>query len=666
MADPYSGVQYFPQTIPGATVIGRLASTPGATEAIPLSALAGLFTPISNYTTAALLLAFPAAALLNDGTSILTTGFSTEGDGGGAQFFYKASDTTTADNGGTIRVDTAGRRWYAITPFYITPNLYGAFPGAGDATAAISAANNWANPYGPSGVLMLTGQYTVSGNLTLNNPIVFAQGASISIAANKVVTLNNQIEAPVQQIFAGAGTVTVQGNGASPDLQNGLSLVGYPEWFGAQQGNIAFDNTAAINACIKAFPITQFQRATYYHAGTILCTTPGRKVIGFPGRNPADIGTTTAKTVGTGHCWLIGAASSPGGINTYINNVYLEGFYATRSVGPVPNASDDITNPTTFLFQYCLNCYADRVLGDGSSHAWGFNNVVNSYINQCTGRIVTAGTGPHDDVFSGFFLNGELTGNTGIASLVISQCNVQYNASGKVNPIGMTILGGTSDLWVDQFEADGIEYGVYINGSGGSKPIIDCFISGGVFDGMPGWGIFVTSLPAGSNLLLEKNYISPVGGAAACIEITNCNGNVAVIGNQGTGLGSGGDTVVGLLVTGSINVQSVGNRWTDLLKGTQLITVSTSSFEDIIANNVKGGGGTAMSLATNCTSCYIRPTISMGSGLGVACDSSTVNCEVNTSAITKGGSTTGALYYNGSHVTSVGTFGSGNIASGVI
>ena len=42
--------------------------------------------------------------------------YTTLGDGGGGWYTYVSSDTTSADNGGTIIVDAAGHRWY-LEPF---------------------------------------------------------------------------------------------------------------------------------------------------------------------------------------------------------------------------------------------------------------------------------------------------------------------------------------------------------------------------------------------------------------------------------------------------------------------------------------------------------------------------------------------------------------------
>jgi len=45
-------------------------------------------------------------------------------------------------------------------------DLFGGFPGGGDATTAISNANAWANMQGTPGVLILSGTYAVNNNLS--------------------------------------------------------------------------------------------------------------------------------------------------------------------------------------------------------------------------------------------------------------------------------------------------------------------------------------------------------------------------------------------------------------------------------------------------------------------------------------------------------------------
>ena len=59
-----------------------------------------------------------ALRALNNSTTnstVTVSGYAAPADGGGGIFVVNAADTTSADNGGTIIVDSVGRRWYRLT-----------------------------------------------------------------------------------------------------------------------------------------------------------------------------------------------------------------------------------------------------------------------------------------------------------------------------------------------------------------------------------------------------------------------------------------------------------------------------------------------------------------------------------------------------------------------
>lgn len=78
-------------------------------------------------------------------SSITTvTGYYTAGDGGGGTYFYDASDTTSADNGGTIIVASDGARWKLSVFAPVTVRQFGAKGDhVTDDSAAFQAAMNW-------------------------------------------------------------------------------------------------------------------------------------------------------------------------------------------------------------------------------------------------------------------------------------------------------------------------------------------------------------------------------------------------------------------------------------------------------------------------------------------------------------------------------------------
>jgi hypothetical protein len=92
-----------------------------------------------------------------------------------------------------------------------------------------------------SGTTSLTADCTVPRNITL----VFSTGSSIDIARTKKLNINGTIEAPMTQIFAGAGSVRF-GSEITKD---------YPEWWGCVP-NGTDDCAPAILAAIDAFAAT--------------------------------------------------------------------------------------------------------------------------------------------------------------------------------------------------------------------------------------------------------------------------------------------------------------------------------------------------------------------------------------------------------------------------
>ncbi len=78
-------------------------------------------------------------------TQVFVSGYLSEGDGGGGNYFYNPSDTTSADNGGTIIVGNDGGRWHLLLHNGSTSiEQWGAVgDGSTNDYAAINAALQW-------------------------------------------------------------------------------------------------------------------------------------------------------------------------------------------------------------------------------------------------------------------------------------------------------------------------------------------------------------------------------------------------------------------------------------------------------------------------------------------------------------------------------------------
>ena len=129
---------------------------------------------------------------------IYVAGYYTVADGGDGNFVYATGDTTSADNGGTIIVDAAGRRWYLETAGGpVSLRQFGAKgDGVTDDTAAIQACINAAGTQG-FGIRHPIGVFVVSSTLSSTNQIswfginpgvgpgiVSAADASVLLCAN--------------------------------------------------------------------------------------------------------------------------------------------------------------------------------------------------------------------------------------------------------------------------------------------------------------------------------------------------------------------------------------------------------------------------------------------------------------------------------------------------
>jgi len=72
----------------------------------------------------------------NKHTQAITNGYSITGDGGGSEYYYDASDTTSADNAGSIIVASDGGRWKLIPSGVQNPRQHGAV-GTGDVATSL-------------------------------------------------------------------------------------------------------------------------------------------------------------------------------------------------------------------------------------------------------------------------------------------------------------------------------------------------------------------------------------------------------------------------------------------------------------------------------------------------------------------------------------------------
>jgi hypothetical protein len=111
-------------------------------------------------------------ALLKTGSpQVLVTGYYTPFDGGGGEYCYDPTDTTSADNGGTIIVAADGGRWKLVSTGAVSVKQFGAVAdGATDNASVFALA---ATAIGANGTLVFngTGTFNYSGGLAFSTPV---------------------------------------------------------------------------------------------------------------------------------------------------------------------------------------------------------------------------------------------------------------------------------------------------------------------------------------------------------------------------------------------------------------------------------------------------------------------------------------------------------------
>ena len=107
-----------------------------------------------------------------------TTGYLNPGDGGEAHYWYDASDTSSADNAGSILVGTSGRRWKLLNTVW-EARQWGAQAGGGYDNAATFQAMCNAAP--------VSAKFTIADGIYLINSAVTAVGKNIMWETHNVV-----------------------------------------------------------------------------------------------------------------------------------------------------------------------------------------------------------------------------------------------------------------------------------------------------------------------------------------------------------------------------------------------------------------------------------------------------------------------------------------------
>ncbi|HBG26917.1 MAG: hypothetical protein A2Y10_10560 [Planctomycetes bacterium GWF2_41_51] len=168
---------------------------------------------------------------------------------------YENSGYISAYSGmGEVIVNYNGSITTVIGSNYLTSSMpwidardYGSFTDA-TITSALNAIGS-----SKKTLLLKAGVWQVSNSLTIpaNVNLKFEQGARLFVASGDTVTINGTVEAPISQIFSGAGNVVL----------GPLVKEAYPQWWGQIS---AVDDTAVCQAALDSGAKTiRFPSVTY-------------------------------------------------------------------------------------------------------------------------------------------------------------------------------------------------------------------------------------------------------------------------------------------------------------------------------------------------------------------------------------------------------------------
>lgn len=541
-------------------------------------------------------------------------------------------------------------------------------PSGGDDTAILNALT------GP--VTLSGGQFQVtSGNVTFPYPVAVAAGSSINVGTGKTVAFNGGFFYPYkQQVFynatASLGTVT---------FAPAFTTEGYPEWWGAIPNNAGvttLDCAPGINAAIVALPITRLQAATYYVQGQIKLSVENHSLVGARGwRWQSDTYPWSKIELisdGNTDMVLLGLASNPGSTSGYLNGIYLENIQLTRQSAPNAPASG-YNGPACLRVQYALLCYVNNCFFDGSNNGAYITAAISCHFTYNVARCLQASpVNTSNDYFMAFNIDQSpnIGAASGTASLYFSN-NFAINGPSRgstVDPYNMFFTqNGFTDLYIRENESAGCN-GVWANASTtNATSAQDLHITGNVFDSCPNWGIKIASSAAAAylqNMTISDNYCTSSGGAL--LQVSNFTGTASITDNQLLG-----STVGAMLFTTCNGIIATGNQ----ASATTYMETWNNCFNfksSNVHNHSVGTSDVSVVITNTCGVAIVEPIIRGTASVlayGVSVDSGTTKIEVRCSGIDSSaisGGHANKIEYNGSPWGGSGTFGTNNLATGLL
>lgn len=478
--------------------------------------------------------------------------------------------------------------------------------------------------------------------------------------------INCAFSAGIYHVFGGSGTIT---------FNTQYNQVGYPEWWGAVT-NTGADSTSAILASFAALPITQLQAADYYVATTLKLNVAGRTLRGSGCfyNGVAGDSTRVISLTGSNNVIQMGPDTQPASINLFTGGMVVENLEVSRAAAPVISSGC-----AGILNRWTLYTQIRDVKSVESIAGFHYIGTVASYTQNCWAFRSSAGTGAGTDYWYGFYIDGQtvLTGASGgNASIYFMNTNSNNVASLGVQSSGYYVDGSWADTSITNPECTGCAVGINIQGNSSHtlnygetdfnivKPIIDAFTVA---------GIFINNTSEYGTISIIGGFAAPYGSGTPTggIYLNNSLSSVSITDFQHI-LGPNASITGGLVAINSKNISSIGNSYVECAGvSVSLSSVTNSLFMDKAINN--GTTGLAVLQASNCSRNKFEMMCSGGSakfglgyqGLSTGNTYNEFNCTGLDSTTINGGSAN-KLNVNTVQITTNGTFGTGNYASGVM
>lgn len=322
---------------------------------------------------------------------VAVDGYAAAGDGGGGIFVYVSSDSTSADNGGTIIKDSLNRRYYRLGATSFNVKQFGATGnGVTDDTTAITKAIAAAGVVGAGFVDFPAGNYLISSTLTIGN------GTSSAASTVSGIVLRGVGGQPgVPGIFAGfsasTAAVLTWGGGAAAMI----SIAGPLQGWGVQ--NLILNGTSTAT---NGLSITSAQFGDCRNLGILGCVS---------------------NSIGSNTYALFGSMGSCDSLSNSFENIYISLPNVANVKGIVLTGNTATNSDTDFnVFKnviiglagsavstgiYLQNCdsnsFYNILLAGGSAASFGVNFDYTASVNNAW---------PSSNSFFGIDTNGNTLG----------------------------------------------------------------------------------------------------------------------------------------------------------------------------------------------------------------------------------------------------------------